>query len=138
MKKLIITCALGISASFAFAQAVQKTQTTRLQETKTVTTKQQGPSAEVLAERRAKTHQQQLGLNAAQYQSVYKAELDYLKKDQAVKASGREPGPGESMQMEMTKDQQIKAAVTPDQFAKYEATKPKPGIIAQPLTPATR
>jgi cellobiose-specific phosphotransferase system component IIB len=136
MKKLIITCAFGISGSIAIAQTTQNAQT-QLQDTRTVTTQQQGPSAEASAERRAKMYQKQLSLTPEQYKGVYKAELDLAKKEQGMRASGRQAGPGESMQMQMTHDQQLKAAMNADQYAKYELTKPKPVNSGAP-TPVTR
>jgi hypothetical protein len=74
-----------------------------------------------MAERRAKATMAQYALTSEQYKGVYQAELDYENQYQQAKANGYEPGPGQSMQMKMGRDQAIKNVMTPAQYTKYEA-----------------
>ena len=125
MKKLIITCALVTSASMvSFAQANQTTQTTTSQAASNASA-QNMPSPEQMAERHAKAYEQQLKLTPEQYKGVYQAELDFTKQHQQMRANGGQPGSGQVMQMNMAKDQKFKQILTAEQYAKYDATRPK-------------
>ncbi len=129
MKKLITTCVLLTGLTMvSFAQSKVATKSAPVQTTtttKTTTTRSTSPSPEQLAERRAKAVQQQYALNAEQYKGVYEAELDYETQYQRSKANGYEPGPGQSMQMKMGRDQRYKSVMTAEQYTKYEATQKK-------------
>jgi hypothetical protein len=107
MKKLFIACLLATSVSGSFAQSA----------------KSPGPTPEQLAERITRTMQAQLSLSAEEYTGVYNAELAYQKEIKRVQDAGNEPSHGQSMQMKMAKDQKLKAAMTADHYAKYEASK---------------
>jgi hypothetical protein len=125
MKKLITTCVLLTSVTMvSFAQS-KATSKSAVQQTaspaKAATVKSTMPSPEQYAERRAKAAQQQYGLTADQYKGVYAAELEYEQQYQQAKANGYEPGPGQSMQMKMGRDQKIKSAMSAEQYTKYEA-----------------
>ena len=118
MKKLIITCALLACASVvSFGQAAKMTApqgSSRMVA---------APSPEAVAQRNAKVHERQLKLNPEQYKAVYDAELNYAKQDQQARAGGMVPGPGQSAQMTMAKDESIKKVLTSEQYAKYQAGK---------------
>ena len=103
MKKLIITCALVSLGSVAsFAQAPQAA--AQSSATTAAPARGQAPSAELIAEQRAQIYKKDLGLNDDQYQKVYKAQLDFIKRDQTARANGGAPGPGQSQQMQMGMD----------------------------------
>ena len=110
MKKLFTTCLLAAAVSVSFAQS-------------NTTLKTPSPTAEQFAERNSRTIQAQLGLSQEEYNGVYAAELAYQKELKQVHDAGTEPGPGQSMQMKMAKDQKFKAAMTAEHYAKYEASK---------------
>ena len=107
MKKLFTTCLLAAAVSASFAQSA----------------KSPSPTPEQFAERNTRTIQAQLGLSQEEYKGVYAAELAYQKELKQVQDAGTEPGPGQSMQMRMAKEQKFKAAMTADHYAKYEASK---------------
>lgn len=107
MKKLFTVCLLAAATSVSFAQSA----------------KSPTPTPEQLAERITRTMQSQLGLSEDEYKGVYNAELSYQKELRRTQDAGAEPGPGQSMQMKMAKDQKLKAAMTADHYAKYEAAK---------------
>ena len=123
MKKLFITCALLTATMISFAQNANKTGN---MQAPAATGRGAKPSAEQIAERRSKMYQKQLGLNEDQTKKVYEAELDYVRQELMIREHGGQPGVGQSTQMEMGKDQRFKAALTAEQYAKYESTRPKP------------
>lgn len=102
MKKLFTTCLLAIAVSVSFAQTP-------------------APTPAQFAERNARTLQAQLGLSKEEYNGVYNAELSYQNELKQVKDAGAEPGPGQSMQMKMSRNQKFKAAMTAEHYAKYES-----------------
>ncbi len=118
MKKLIITCAMvAIASTASFAQAAKTTSNTNAPASQAATHK--GPTAEQVADRRAKALQKQLGLTPEQFKGVYAAELDFAQQDQAARANGQMPGEGQASQMKMGRDQKIQAVLNADQVAKY-------------------
>jgi hypothetical protein len=124
MKKLILTCALLTSVSMlSFGQA-QTTATTTT--TTTTTTRGTAPTAEQAATARTKTYTKQLGLNEEQKKAIYQAELDYVKQDMMFREGGQEVPQGPAMQMMMMHDQKFKAALTADQYAKYDKNRAVP------------
>lgn len=110
MKKFFATCLLAAAVSVSFAQS-------------TTTPKSPSPTPEQFAERISRTMQAQLGLSQDEYTGVYNAELAYQKDLKKALDAGSEPGAGQSMQMKMAKDQKLKAAMTPEHYTKYEASK---------------
>lgn len=107
MKKLFTACLLAAATTVSFAQSA----------------KSPSPTPEQLADRITRTMQAQLGLSEDEFKGVYNAELSYQKELRRSQDAGSEPGPGQSMQMKMAKDQKLKAVMTPDHYAKYEASK---------------
>ena len=115
MKKLIIACAFLASTSMvSFAQSA---------------TPASNASVEKMASSRAQTYQKQLGLTKEQYDLVYKAEVNYFTQEQRA---GGHVGPGQGYQMQLGRDQQYKNALTAEQYAKYDASRPKPVMPGQP------
>ncbi|MES2704784.1 MAG: hypothetical protein V4649_19240 [Bacteroidota bacterium] len=132
MKKLITTCALLTTVSVvSFAQSKQTSHTmsmeaqTAASATPANATPVASKSSQMTAERKAKMLQKQYGLNPAQYKGVYQAELEYAVQDEQIRQSGNEPGSGQAMQMGMGRDMKIKAAMTPEQYTKYETASKK-------------
>lgn len=126
MKKLITTCAIlatATAATFAQSKATMKSTAPKAATATSAAAAKSGPTPEELAQRSAKTMQAQLGLSAEEYKGVYEAELSYQKDLKTAKESGYEPGPGQTMQMGMTKDQRIKSVLTAEHYSKYEAAK---------------
>ena len=126
MKKLMLTCSLIAAASvISFAQTTQ--QSTHPGAVATTQNKMapHEQSIEVIAEKRTKADQKQFGLSDAQYKDIYEVELDYAKHEQQAKANNVAPGSGQYMQMEIIKDARFKNTLNADQYAKYQATKPK-------------
>lgn len=129
MKKLIFTCAILAAGSvISFAQSAKKATAAQA-----APTNANNVSPEKMAEGRSKGYAKFLNLNDVQTKAVYEAELDYWKQQQTGTANGGVIGTGQAAQMEMAKDMRFKTALTPEQYAKYEATKPKPGA---PMSPA--
>jgi hypothetical protein len=125
MKKLITTCALFAAATMvSFAQSKATSKTTA-PSNNTAATRTTGATPEQIADRYSKTMQAQLGLNAAETKGVYEAELSLQKDLKQAKETGFEPGPGQTMQMKMTKDQRIQSVLTAEHFAKYQAMQSK-------------
>lgn len=120
MKKLVLTCAFITTASIVFAQAPHAQPQNAQAHAPVASSTRAMPSPEQLAERRAKTYQANLGLNPDQYKKVYDAELEYAKADQYFRANGQEVPAGPAQQMMMTHDQKLQAALTPEQYTKYE------------------
>jgi hypothetical protein len=83
-------------------------------------------------------YEKQLGLSADQYKGIYEAELYYWKQEMGARANGGQPGPGQTMQNQMAKDQKFKNVLTADQYAKYSATAPKPSPTPAPLPNTTK
>jgi Spy/CpxP family protein refolding chaperone len=142
MKKLFITCALITTASIAFAQTKQVSATMSMDPNSapatkpaTTATQQAQPAKpsiiEQMATRRAKTYQQQYGLTAEQYQQLYDAEYDFARQEHEIKIGGGQPGPGQQYQMQLARDYKMKAILTPSQYAKYEASTPRPQMPRQ-------
>lgn len=124
---MMIACAVFTTVSMvSFAQSAQTTMS--MQAPAANAPQQQSASqggAEKVAADRAKVHQKNLKLSQEQYKAVYEAELDYARQEQATRAAGAVPGPGQSMQMDMGRDNRFKNAMTAEQYAKYQASKPK-------------
>ena len=126
MKKLILTCALLTSVSvLSFGQAQTTTATT----TTTTTTRGTAPTAEQAATTRTKSYTKLLGLSEEQKKAVYEAELDYIKQDMIFRVDGQDVPPGPGMQMMMAHDQKFKAALTADQYAKYDKNRAVPAPV---------
>lgn len=104
MKKLFTTALLAAAVSVSFAQDKAPT-----------------PTPAQFAERIARTMQAQLGLSTEEYTGVYNAELSFQNELKQSRDAGYEPGPGQSVQMKMSRDQRFKKAMTADHYAKYEA-----------------
>ena len=140
MKKLIITCFLVSSASLvSFAQNSE--QATTAPKTATTATAapapvRKMPSPEQIAERRAKSEEKQYQLSADQYKGVYQAELEYMQHVQQVHNSGGKLDQAQLTQMNTTKDEKFKKIMTPEQYTKYNASKPKPATAAPARTSA--
>ena len=121
MKKLIITCTLIASVS-----GVCLAQANNTKHAATATSSLQTAStAEAKAEKLAKALEAKLGLNAEQYKKVYDAEFFYIKQDEVARANGGVPGDGQLQQMAMSRDENIKRALTADQYTKYMANSSK-------------
>ena len=125
MKKLIITCALiAVGTVVSFAQA----KTAGPQNNNAATpSRGTAPTQEQAATQRATQYQKDLGLSDVQYQAVYHAQLDFIKQDQAMRANGAHPGTGQAEQNQMSLDQRMQNAMTPEQFAKYNKMATSPG-----------
>ncbi len=122
MKKIIVTCALISATSvMSFAQASKTVNANN-----TPASHQAGPTAEQIAERQTLTLEKQLNLNPEQRKTIYAAELDVARQRMQMRAAGVEMGEGQAMQMAMGLDQKIKAALTAEQYAKYEKMRPDP------------
>jgi hypothetical protein len=136
MKKLILTCAVLVAATMSFAQDA-KTSTGAA--AAPGATRQQSMTAEKAAEMRAKRYQQTLGLSDDQYKKVYDAELEYVKQDQAFRASGQPVPQGPAQQMMMAHDQKFQSVLSADQYAKYDKmrTANRPGANVNANAPAT-
>ncbi len=127
MKKLILTCALLTSVTmFSYGQALKNGSEN------TVATNRTAPSAEQAATTRTKQYVKQLALNEDQKKAVYEAELEYIKADQSFRVNGQDVPPGPAYQMMMTHDQKFKAALTADQYAKYDKSR---AVAAPGMTP---
>ena len=119
MKKLITTCVLLAAVSMVSVAHPQKAGNTKGNKATTATS-----TPEQIAEKNAKMHQTELGLTPDQYKGVYNAELERARQDAQARTGGGTPGDGQVMQMNISRDQRIKAAVTADQFAKYQSLHP--------------
>ena len=90
-------------------------------------------SPEMMAEKRSKMMQTQLGLNADQTKVAYQAELEFAQAYLASAANGSQPGEGQMNQMIITKNQKYKSVLTAEQYAKYETMMPKmPATLPPP------
>lgn len=124
MKKFIITAALAFASVSVFAQAANGK--------KPVTATDQATNQRVgmLAERQAKTYEQQYQLNKTQYDAVKAVCLDFAKKVDAPRLEGRQITPGEFQTAMAEKNARFKAIMTPEQYKAYDATldhsKPQP------------
>ena len=136
MKKLIITCALITSASrVSFAQSQQPAnQAPSVGPSSTANRPM--PTPEFMAQRRTTMYERQLNLTPEQSKSVYDVELNFVKQEQAVRANGGQPDMAQHQQMMMAKDEQFKKILTADQYTKYDALRPRPGVQPVPGTPA--
>lgn len=125
MKKLILTCSfITATCIISFGQTVEASRQNGNGAAQA--TARQSATPETIAARKARTYQKQLGLTEEQYKGIYNAELNYAQQYQMARANGGNgPGPGQAMQMQMGKDQRFKSILTADQYAKYEAAKPK-------------
>jgi hypothetical protein len=126
MKKLVTTCILLASVSVvSFAQSkAAKTSKSASTAAAPATRTNSGPTAEMIAERRAKGIQSEFGLTAEQYKGIYKADLNFEKNLAEVRKSGSEPGDGQLLQMKMTRDMGYKMSMTAEQYSKYESAHP--------------
>lgn len=140
MKKLIITCALLSATSLASFAQNQTTTTMSMQAPQDAKSQAPGmapanprmPPVEMMADRRSKMYEKQLSLTADQTKSIYQAELAFWKEDFSSRANGAQPGPGQTAQNQMGKDMKFKQILTPEQYAKYEATRPNPNPMQKP------
>ncbi len=134
---MIITCAMvTLAATLSFAQTSQTTKktistenanTTGVKATTNAPVKRNvTPSPERMAERRAKMYEKQYSLTKEQYNGVYQAELEFAKENLAMHANGGTTDQAKLNQMMTVKDQKFKQAMSPEQYAKYESSKPKP------------
>ncbi len=122
MKKLIITCTLIASVSGVCMAQVKKTNNATANKT---SSSNAAVTAESKAEKIAKSLETKLGLNAEQYKKVYDAEFFYIKQDEVARENGGVPGEGELQQMAQSRDENIKRALTADQYTKYAAMNSK-------------
>ena len=123
MKKLITTCLMLSAFSAAtFAQSKAGAPKAKNNIPASATTTSRVTGVEKLAENNARAIQKQYGLTEEQYKGIYSAELDYQRQAQmAAEAGGA--GPGQTMQMNMGRDQRFQAVMSADQFSKYQAAK---------------
>lgn len=148
MKKLILTCALLTSASMlSFAQSTQSSVTMTPQSNAAApqtnaappqtapqpAMRQQQMQPEQMAKRRADIYQKQYALNDEQYKGVYNAELDFMKQMMDMRSNGQQPSAEQNQKLMVEKDNKFKAAMSPDQYAKYSATR-SPQTMKQPAT----
>ncbi len=132
MKKIIFTCALFTFVSIiSFAQSKQ-TGNAAHPNTAAATPPPPPPPAppgqltpQQMAEQRAKAIQQQYKLSPEQYKGAYKVETDFFTQERQLRTSGAPIGQGQIMQMMMGRDQKYKEIMTPEQWAKYDETRPK-------------
>ena len=87
--------------------------------------------AEHMAEKNTKMYEKQLGLNAEQTKKVHDMELANANQMMTMRAQGVQPGEGQMVQMRMGHDQQMKNILTPEQYTKYQSTRP-----LSPMKPA--
>jgi len=128
MKKLILTCSfVAAAAVVSFGQNVQPaTQSHAVAARPSSFHNTAAVTPEAAAEKTAKAVQAKYKLTADQYKTIYNAELSYEQQDRAARTNGQLPGPGQSMQMNMGRDQTYQQVLTADQYAKYQAAKPSP------------
>lgn len=146
MKKLILTCALITSVSVvSFAQNAQTSVTMAPGNSAVTTTAaapnapgRQQPNMEHMADERAKRMKNQFGLNDEQYKGVYNAQLAYMNKMLDLHNQGKQPTPQERQQIVNDLDAGIKAAMTPEQFAKYSATRANRNQLQPAAVPAAK
>ena len=133
MKRLILTCSfLAAACVVSFGQSVMSSNPSSARATQKSSATHKEPSAEATAEKQTKVYQQQLGLTKDQYKAVYAAELEYQQQiERSIADFGSAPGPGQTSQMQMTKDMKIKSVLTAEQNTKYEAGK---GSTAAPAS----
>jgi protein CpxP len=138
MKKMIITCALIASASVMSYAQNAASQTAPASGN---AANNQAMAAH-MAEKNTKMYEKQLGLTAEQSKKVHDLELVNANQMMAMQSQGVQPGEGQMMQMRMGHDQQMKNILTPEQFTKYQATRPAPGGMkpasATPTTAPTQ
>lgn len=129
MKKLIITCALLTSASIAsFAQSNAAAQAASQNKPANAN---KPMNTEQLAQRRVKMDVAQFGLNADQEKKVYNVELEFTTAMEKYRSAGQQPGQGQMANLTTKRDEGMKAILTPEQYAKYEQTRPK----QRPMSP---
>lgn len=128
MKKLMITCFLvGAASVVSFAQATpgSKPQAPGA----SAATMQQHAGSPIspnqMAERRAKMDEKEYSLTPEQYKGVYDIELEFAKSMEQYRAQGQQPGIGQRNNLLARKDAKMKAVLTPEQFAKYDAARNK-------------
>jgi periplasmic protein CpxP/Spy len=142
MKKLILTCAFLTSASMlSFAQSTQTTAAGAQPNAapQAMPNTQQRPTPEQMAERRAQMYTKQYGLDDKQYKGVYAAELDYTKQIMDFRDKHQQSTAEQRQQMQADRDAKYKAVLTPEQYEKFSAGRPKPGVqqAAPSTAPAT-
>ena len=134
MKKMIITCALIASAS-VMSYAQNAASATSPASANSASANQ--AIAEHMADKNTKMYEKQLGLTAEQSKKVHDVELANANQMMAMRAQGMQPGEGQMVQMRMGHDQQMKNILTPEQFTKYQATRPVAPMRPAGVAPAT-
>jgi len=92
-----------------------------------------------VAERRAKEMQTRLGLSPEQYKGIYDAELEFTKvifQQRSAQPGGPRPDRDKIMKANEVKDAKYKTILTPEQWEKYDAMRPKTPP-PPPLAPGT-
>ncbi len=128
MKKLIITCSLLAFASVAsFAQvAKQQGAATPASARPQMTPEQMKQRADQAADRQAEFFKKQYGLNEEQAKGVHEACAAFVHKMDAMRVEGKQPNKQEMDKLMAERDESFKKAMSPEQFAKYEATRTRP------------
>jgi len=126
MKKIILSSVLLVSfCAISFAQAKQPGNTTQFTAQPAPPPLPPGmPSPQEMAQQRAKAVQEQYKLNNEQYNGVFKAELDFFTQERQLRTSGQ-MGNSQIQKLTMERDQKYQQVMTKEQFAKYDATRPK-------------
>jgi len=124
MKKLIITCtfiAFGAVASFAQQAANSPAKPQRPQ----MTPEQREQREKQGAERMSQAIAKQYNLNGEQSKGIYDASMSFIKKMEDLRANGKQPTRDEMEKMMDERDEAFKKVMTPEQYAKYAATRNK-------------
>ena len=141
MKKLITTCALLACASVvSFGQSAKQqpasanmnaaaAQRQQQQARAQMTPEQMKQRQEQMAERQSKFFEKQYGLNPEQYKGVHEANLAFIKNIEELRAQGKQPSREDQEKMMSDRDEAFKKVMTPEQFAKYQATRTKPSSM---------
>ena len=128
MKKLIVTCSLLAFASVAsFAQVAKQPGTTTPSTARPQMTPEQMKQREdQAADRQSEFFKKQYSLNDEQTKGVRAACATFVKSMNAMRAEGKQPNKQDMDKLMAERDASFKKAMTPEQYAKYEATRTKP------------
>ena len=138
MKRLIITFAFFVGASMcAFAQVQLSSPANGAPQPSKEQIAQREASdkkmIEQTSERQTKDLQQRYGLNEEQYKKAYEANTEFMTKMIAIRNASRTAGAAnrgpanqsETFAIMEARDAKLKTIMTPEQFAKYDAVRPK-------------